>query len=37
MLTKHIFYKYLEIKFTSIIPRNVIPENKFSKLETNTP
>ena len=47
-LTKHIFPKYLGIKFPSLLyqkkknshlyfPRNVIPRNKFDKLETNTP
>jgi len=36
-LTKHIFSKYLVIKFSSSYSRNVIPRNKFDNLETNTP
>jgi len=35
-LIKHIFSKYLEIKFSSLYS-NVIPKNKFDKLKTNTP
>ena len=37
MLTKQIFSKYLGINLHLYIPRNVIPRNKFGKLETNTP
>jgi len=33
-LTKHIFPKYLGIKFSSLY---FFPRNKFDKFETNTP
>ena len=37
-LTKHIFPKYLQIKFSSLYSKECfILRNKFGKLETNTP